>query len=258
MRAIGRVAGGRRRIRQRARKRRAVDPAGHGARRLTCAHGPATSRRARAPAPWSRARRGRRTSGRSARRRSTRRGTRRRRRLPPGDDAGDVAAVRALDLERGALREEPRLVGERPQPALHEVRAEVVEQQKPAQQEEGDDQQRRNEADEDVGQDQLAAHAPEQTAFRDDRAAERRSSAAPIGERDAGRGVDDAEQRGTRAAEQRRRVTRTRRARTARPMTIARPGSVRNSACRDAGCRRPWRSGAKRSKVRPWTWTSRY
>ena len=91
---------------------------------------------------------------------------------PPAEDARDIAPAAALNLARGALREEARLVGERTQPALHEVGAEVVEQQESGKQEEGDDQQRRNEADEDIRQDQLAADAPEQTALRGDQQAE--------------------------------------------------------------------------------------
>src|SRR5205814_1977312 len=62
-------------------------------------------------------------------------------RLPARDDRSDVAAAGALDLERGALRDEARLIAERAQPALHEVRAEVIEEQEPAQQREGDEQQ---------------------------------------------------------------------------------------------------------------------
>jgi hypothetical protein len=53
-------------------------------------------------------------------------------RLAPREDAGDIAPAGALDFERRRLREEARLVGERAQPALHQVRAEVVEQQEAA------------------------------------------------------------------------------------------------------------------------------
>lgn len=88
-------------------------------------------------------------------------------RLSARDDALHVAAARPLNLERRALREEPRLIAQRAQTALHEIRSEVVEQEIPAQQEEGHDQQRRDEADEDVGKDQLASHPPQETPLRE-------------------------------------------------------------------------------------------
>ena len=81
--------------------------------------------------------------------------------LTTRDEAGHVAPAGALNLERRALRVEARLLGERAQPALHQVRAEVVEQQEAAEQRERHEQQRRHEADEDIGEDQLAPDAPE-------------------------------------------------------------------------------------------------
>ncbi len=86
--------------------------------------------------------------------------------LSSRDDVQGIASAAALYLEGRALREKARLVGEGVQPALHQVRAEVVEQEVPAQQEERDDQERRKQADEDVGDHQLATDAPQQPALR--------------------------------------------------------------------------------------------
>ena len=123
--------------------------------------------------------------------------------LPARDDAGDVASAGALDLERRALREEARLVAERAQPALHQVRAEVVEQQEPAQQRERDQQQRRHEADEDVGEDQLAPHAPQQAPLR-----EHDQPSGEIGQPDRGdqarHRIDDADEASGRCPRRRR------------------------------------------------------
>ena len=116
------------------------------------------------------------------------------RRLPARDDARHVASAGALDFERGALRDETRAIGQRVEAALHEVRAEVVEQQEPAQQEERHDEQRRHEADEDVRQNHLAAHAPQQPPLREHDEPEREVRGARR-DREAGDGVDDAQKR---------------------------------------------------------------
>ena len=114
-------------------------------------------------------------------------------RLPPFDDAGDVPPVGALNLERRPLRQEAGLIGQAAQMTLHEVRAEVVEQEESAQQEEDDDQRGREEADEDV-EHQLAAHPPEQVALPQDDQPEHDVHGADR-ERETGGGVDDAEKR---------------------------------------------------------------
>ena len=141
----------------------------------TCAHGPAGSiarawprGAALAPSPRSHG------AIRSARPRCDAPGNSLRRppRCRASSDPDDVAAAGALDLRRavvGAIDLARSLSV--PQPALHQIRAEVREQQQPAEQEERDDQDRRNEPDEDVGDDQLAADAPEQAALCDERQA---------------------------------------------------------------------------------------
>ena len=153
------------------------------------------------------------------------------RRPRPAVDSAPATSRRVrrfLNLASGALREKARFVGERRQPALHDVRAEVVEQQKPGEQEEGDDQQRRNEADEDVGQDQLAANAPQQPAFarrtrRTTKYPAPTASATPAA-------VSMTPTTPGAAAASRTAATSS----AATPRTIARPGSVRNRACRTA------------------------
>ena len=154
--------------------------------------------------------------------------------LPARDDAGHVAPAGALNLERRALREEARLIGERAQPALHQVRAEVVEQQEAAEQEERDEQQRRHEADEDVGEDQLAPDAPQQAPLR-----EHDQPGGEVGERrPPRRGPPPCRRRATNGRDAARapRASRIRNTPSliARPTTIARPGSVWSSAPRHA------------------------
>ena len=88
--------------------------------------------------------------------------------LASADDRRHVTPAGALNLERRAAGDEARLVAQRADAALHQVRAEVVEQQEPAEQEEHDDQDGGNEADENVRQDELPPDAPQQTPFRSD------------------------------------------------------------------------------------------
>ncbi len=82
--------------------------------------------------------------------------------LPPGQHLVEGRIIgRPRELDRGGLGKETRLVHERVDARLHQVRADVEEQQQAAQEKEDDDQQDREEPDEDVGQRQLAAHAPQ-------------------------------------------------------------------------------------------------
>jgi hypothetical protein len=81
-------------------------------------------------------------------------------RLPPGNRGLKLLSADALNFERRSLGDEARLIAECAQSRLHQIGAEVVEQQEPAQQGERRQQDCRDEADEDVGQDQLAANAP--------------------------------------------------------------------------------------------------
>ncbi len=86
--------------------------------------------------------------------------------LPSLDRTIDPGGARhPLELDGRRLREESRLIHERRDAALHQVRAHVEEEEQAAEEEEGDDEQRRHEADEDVGERELAADAPEQAAL---------------------------------------------------------------------------------------------
>ena len=73
-----------------------------------------------------------------------------------------LGSASLLDLEHRRLREEARLLGEVSQAARDEVRGDVEEKEHAGQEEEDDDEQDREDADEDVGEHQLAADAPEQ------------------------------------------------------------------------------------------------
>jgi hypothetical protein len=88
------------------------------------------------------------------------------------------------------VRQRPRLAAEGAQPAPDEIGAEVGEQQKSAEQEEGHDQNGRDEADEDIRQDQLSAHPPQQPPLHDD---EEPHEEVPGADRDRnpGDGIDD-------------------------------------------------------------------
>ena len=76
-----------------------------------------------------------------------------------------------LQFRDRRLGQELRLVGQRSQARLHEIRADVEEQQQTRQQEERDDEQHRDDADEHVREDELPTHAPEQPAPRPEREA---------------------------------------------------------------------------------------
>ena len=235
---------------QRRRTRRSRSTPARRAAARRCVHGPA--RRPRARPACGRRRAGRRrlgaaraiigttaidTPGNSpaARRLPPRRGCRATSRPPPRWISSAVLCARKRDS-----------VGQRAQPALHQVRAEVEEQQEAAEQEERDDQQRRDEADEDVREDQLAADPPQQPALGERRAARNEEVAGADRQRDAGDGVDDAEHR--RHARRAPRRRRTRPASTARPTTIARPGSVRSSASHAPRRSRDLAASAQRSR----------
>jgi hypothetical protein len=111
------------------------------------------------------------------------------RRLSPGEDGIHVASAVPLDLSGGCRRNRSSAFGQRPQPALHEVGAEIRKQQHTAEQEEGDDQDRRDEAHEDVRDDQLPANAPQQPAFDEGGAADEKVT-APGGDDHRGHAVE--------------------------------------------------------------------
>ena len=83
-------------------------------------------------------------------------------RLPPAEHVLPTFERRALHLDLRGSRERRGLIREAVQPASHEIRADVEEHQKKTEQREGHEQQKGNRADEDVRQDQLPAHAPQQ------------------------------------------------------------------------------------------------
>jgi hypothetical protein len=97
-------------------------------------------------------------------------------------------------FERARLRGEPRLIDERPHARLQQVRADVEEQQETRDEKERDDQQPGHEPDEDVGQDQFAADAPQQSALRPHHALGN-EVAGDEDEREAPDGIDDVEKR---------------------------------------------------------------
>ena len=127
-----------------------------------CDHGPATAAG---------------SDGR-CRARAARRPVPARRHTTPSDSAPTAAAwrrasvsatsrscLRPLHFDGRRLGEELRLIDDRRDAIAQHVGADVEEQQRPRHEEERDDQQHRHEADEDVGDDQLAADAPEQPAL---------------------------------------------------------------------------------------------
>jgi hypothetical protein len=67
---------------------------------------------------------------------------------------------------RGELRAQTRLADERRRVGPYHVAARVEQQQQAAQEEEHDDQHRRNDADEDVGDGELTADAPQDAPFQ--------------------------------------------------------------------------------------------
>src|SRR5690606_30083254 len=86
------------------------------------------------------------------------------------------------------------------------VGADVEKQQQPAEQEERDDEQRRHEADEDVGERQLTAHSPQQAALGADEQTPGQDAGTGK-EAEPADGVDQAEDSGgrnTRQAERQR------------------------------------------------------
>src|SRR5262249_23347083 len=95
-------------------------------------------------------------------------------------------------LERRAMRNELRLVAERLQATLHEIRAEVVEQHEAAEQKERDDQDRRNKSNEDVRENQLSPYPPQQPALGDQEQPED-EIAGPGRNREPRGGVDNVE-----------------------------------------------------------------
>ena len=112
-----------------------------------------------------------------------------------GKDAGDLRRrFGALHAERRGLGDESRLIDERIDLAARHVGADVEEQQQPAQQKERDNQQRRHEADEDVGQGQLAPHPPQQLLLGVDEEAVAEDQRAGH-QRDVAGGVDQLEHR---------------------------------------------------------------
>ena len=78
------------------------------------------------------------------------------------------------------LREESRLIAERPQPALHQIRAEVENSSTRRAGRTTTMRSGRDEADEDVREDQLAADAPQQAALGEHDSRGRRNTPAPI------------------------------------------------------------------------------
>ena len=76
-----------------------------------------------------------------------------------------------LQFRDRRLGQELRLIGQRSQTRLHQIGADVEEQEQACQQKERDHQQAGDDTDEDVGQDQLPAHAPQQAASRPEREA---------------------------------------------------------------------------------------
>ena len=78
---------------------------------------------------------------------------------------------RPLDFEQRGPAEHARLLGEMGHPIVDEVRADIEEHEQKRQQRKGDEQQDGDGADQDIGEDQLAAHPPEQTRARERREA---------------------------------------------------------------------------------------
>ena len=103
-------------------------------------------------------------------------------------------AARPLNLSRRARGEKAGLILEPAQLRLHEIRTEVVEQQQPAQYEERADENGRHEADEDVGEDQFAPHAPQQAALGEHEQTEEEKREA-CGDRETRNGIDHAQKR---------------------------------------------------------------
>ncbi len=89
------------------------------------------------------------------------------RRLALGEDGLCRAGARpALDLRRGQTRDVDRLVPDVVEAVRDQIRRDVQEQHEAGDDEERDDQQCGDDADEDVGQDQLRPDAPQQVAAR--------------------------------------------------------------------------------------------
>ena len=90
-------------------------------------------------------------------------------RLPPVEHVLPPFERRALHLDLRGSRERVGLIREAVQPASHEIRADVEEHQQKTEQREGNEQEKRNGADQNVGQDQLPAHAPQQSGPHEQR-----------------------------------------------------------------------------------------
>ena len=75
-----------------------------------------------------------------------------------------AGARSALDLDRGQSRDVDRFVPDVVEAVRHQIRRDVQEQHEARDDEERDDQQGGNDADEDVGQDELRPDAPQQVA----------------------------------------------------------------------------------------------
>ena len=125
---------------------------------------------------------------------------RRTRKVPVGvllsarDDAARIPPARTLDLDGRAFGDQSPLILDGLQPALHEVRTEVVEQQQPAQEEKHHDEDRRDKAHEDVREDQLASDTPQQPPLGQHEQQKDEVQCAG-GDRESSDGVDDAQKR---------------------------------------------------------------
>ena len=168
--------------------------------------------------------------------------------LPLERVAHGLGGGRALHVEQHRLGQEARLLGVGVEPRLHQVAGHVAEQQQAGEQEEGDDQQARDEADEDVGQDQLAAHAPQQPAAHPDRAARRQVAEARARARACRPRRRVASQPGSGSTASRRRPSTSL---IARPTSSALPGSVPISQRRARPRPGPARGVAHQQRRRP-------
>ena len=105
-----------------------------------------------------------------------------------------------LHVEQHRLGQEARLRGLRLEPRLHHVAGDVAHEQQARQHEERDDEQTRHESDEDIRQDELAAHAPEQPPPHPAETAHQQIPEADDDPEGAA-GVDHVDPRGARRAE---------------------------------------------------------
>ena len=98
--------------------------------------------------------------------------------LAPAGDGRYATTAGTLDFHSRSRGDGLRLLCQRLEPCLEQVRAEVREQQQPAQQEEGDDQDGRDEADEDVRNDEFSPDPPQQTPLCQRQASRKKVGAA--------------------------------------------------------------------------------